>query len=584
MRVCAKGFELQSEIDYLSSAPECDELAAILEFPERAEAPINLCTQPNAHAKPTRVSYGPGYAIVDGYQSFSLRRHSIAAAESDVAMSTKATLLSKLIKPATISKRTVLDIGASSGFYTFWCLQTGASRVTAIDIDGDCVKALHSLKAHFGLDNLRIQNANVEYWQEPADVVFSLALVHWIYSCTAGYGSLDAAIGKLSSLTTYVLIVEWVDPKDPAIAFFRHIDQNPQCHQHAYSFDNFHRALRRHFRRIEKIGDVSPTRSLYAAFKTTHNIDHTCPLPQLYDEDKLIAARKLTTFQEVDYWSRVYDCGDRIIKQGSVDLAFREKAILKRLKSSYFPRVIGASQESTYSILELEKIKGPTLADVYTHDLFADEAAFSKFVIHCFKILMALRQAGVTHRNITPANVIMRDRVPVLIDFGWSAADGIPSIVPESMPKPSDGQACDSYSMGVLLKQVSESRFEHFDTIFHLMTQENASLRVSDPAVLLELAEAASGAESDLQSSERRALTQLSHQLQLALLQYEHLQVQHAQCQLELTESKVTMTALEQQLAQTHSTLVGISDSMAWRLANFLRSIKLKAAKLLRMQ
>ncbi len=65
--------------------------------------------------------------------------------------------------------------------------------------------------------------------------MFALALIHWIYSCTYAFGSLDEAVSFLKKLTKQSLFIEWIDPSDSAIEFFKHTKRKTDI----YSFLQF---------------------------------------------------------------------------------------------------------------------------------------------------------------------------------------------------------------------------------------------------------------------------------------------------------------------------------------------------------
>ena len=107
-----------------------------------------------------------------------------------------------------------------------WPCRTGRSDATAVDMDLAHVEHVRNAAAALGYQRLTAVHGNVADWHEPADIVVALALVHWLYNCTAAFGSLSAVVERLASLAGDALIVEWVDPADPAIDFFGHLSWN----------------------------------------------------------------------------------------------------------------------------------------------------------------------------------------------------------------------------------------------------------------------------------------------------------------------------------------------------------------------
>lgn len=114
---------------------------------------------------------------------------------------------------------------------------------------------------------------NAENWDRAADVVVAFAFVHWVYSCTARALSPDRIVGSLAALARDLLLVEWVDPADPAILGYRHLDVLENDAADAYAFGPFLEALSARFPRVELLGELSPTRRIYLASRE--------PLPDL---------------------------------------------------------------------------------------------------------------------------------------------------------------------------------------------------------------------------------------------------------------------------------------------------------------
>jgi hypothetical protein len=124
---------------------------------------------------------------------------------------------------------------------------------------------IRQAQTQLGWQQIRPVNCRVQDWQEPSDVVLAFAMIHWLYSCTATFGSLKAVVAKLTVLTRELLLIEWVAPEDSAITFFKHTDWNADKIKGPYSLEAFEVALRQHFSRVAILGDISPTRTLYVA-------------------------------------------------------------------------------------------------------------------------------------------------------------------------------------------------------------------------------------------------------------------------------------------------------------------------------
>jgi serine/threonine protein kinase len=106
-----------------------------------------------------------------------------------------------------------------------------------------------------------------------------------------------------------------------------------------------------------------------------------------------------------------------------------------------------------------------------------------QFFQHGLGILEALQMKGLTHRDIREENILVRNDVPVLIDFGWAVSDTRPYFTPfglGGLSTPQDGNFCDVYSLGVVFGQMNAHRYPYFDWVIELMAEPEASLRIKD--------------------------------------------------------------------------------------------------------
>ena len=445
------------------------------------------CTTPNQHAGAATLALTPSAATFGGYQAFVLTRHALHVVPTDRSLARKCELLTPVFTPALCSGRRVLDLGANSAFFSFLALQNGASDATAIDMDLAHVEHVRSAAAALGYPRLTAVHGNVADWNEPADIVVALALVHWLYNCTATFGSLSAVVERLASLAGDALIVEWVDPADPAIDFFGHLSWNAGPTSGPYDRVVFERELGRHFARVRPIGDVTPTRRLFLASKRRHDIDLRCPLPLRHPAGTVISSSLLTVHGGVEHWSRVYDLGDRVEKQATGRLAVREAAILGRLAAAAVPRVLDASESVDASILTLEKVAGQPLADALPA-LAASRASFRRFLSACVDLLAALRDAGIAHRDIHAENLLVRDGRPVLLDFGWATAPGSAIFTPDGFSPRMNSS--DVQALGSLLVDACHPAWPE-RAVVGLMAHEDPAFRIDDPDMLRELVAAA---------------------------------------------------------------------------------------------
>ena len=439
-----------------------------------------LCITPNQYARQAYLEPRDHGIIFHGYQEYFLGKDWIQVLPVDDILQKKHELLLPYFQPRYLKNRTLLDLGANSAYYSFWALQQMVKKAIAVDIDEEYLKLVKKAKKRLGFDALEIVQANFADWNRPADIVVALALVHWIYSCTALFGSLDAVIGKLAQLTKYMLIIEWIEPDDQAIQFFHHIDWNNDIAHEPYTLELFEAALVRHFQKNVCIGKISPTRKLYVAFRSANEIDLSGPMPLIMPLENLISSRLLANEDGIDYWSYVFDDGKAIYKQATLDLATREAGFLSGYKSIYFPKVIKSWSESKYSVVVLEKIFGEPLLKV-SRGINGDVEVMYRFIGDCLNILCELNKKGIVHRDIRPDNILMRNGKPVLLDFGWAVSEKQPYFIPYGLgvsERPTDGSFSDIFSMGMVLEKVNQGRYPKFAEVIKLMTEPDAYLRI----------------------------------------------------------------------------------------------------------
>jgi hypothetical protein len=461
-----------------------------------SEAPANavggLCQSPNAHAPRPEFYIEKNAVVVRGYQNFKLGPRGPEPSYDDVKMLRKSELLDPFFNRNIMQGRSLLDLGANAGFFSFWALSRGAASALAVDMDQEYLALMDKSRQAMQIEGLEIRGGNIADLTAPSDIVTAFALVHWLYSCSSKFGSIEAVISFLAGLTNDLLLIEWIAPEDPAIAFLKHTEFNAACVTGPYTFAAFDAALHQHFEVVEPLGYVEPTRKLFAAWKSRRRqqIDMTSPLPMIHPADRVLTSRRLTPAGGgVTYWSRVYDLGDRIVKQATGNLAAREVEFLAELGGDFFPRVIHFRQEADYSVLVEEKIAGEPL-DSARLRLRQDPDALVIFVQGCLEVLARLRELAIVHRDILPGNLLLRNGLPVLLDFGWAQTVDRPFITPHDLGRglrPPDGSFCDLYSMGKLLQYVCGPGPSATHAVIALMTNPNPTLRVMDIAFLDEL-------------------------------------------------------------------------------------------------
>jgi hypothetical protein len=212
-----------------------------------------------------------------------------------------------------------------------------------------------------------------------------------------------------------------------------------------------------------------------------------CPLPLLGSPETVVSVWPVARCGGVTQWSRVYDWRDRVCKQTTGGRAPEAAALLARLDGPRFPRVLDARDHGGASVVVLEKIDGAPLTEE-TGRIRADRARWCALVTGLIEALIQLQDAGVTHRDIHGANVLIRtDGQPALIDFEWAADPEVAPRTPVELNvdgRPPDGTFCDVYATGRLLDAVRGDAHSDFDGLLGLMAAPDPGRRVTDARLL----------------------------------------------------------------------------------------------------
>ena len=70
-------------------------------------------------------------------------------------------------------------------------------------------------------------------------------------------------ISCLKKMTREVLFIEWIDPSDEAIKYFKHLDYNKKTSDNSYNYENFISELNKNFTSVEMIGKTRNTRKIF---------------------------------------------------------------------------------------------------------------------------------------------------------------------------------------------------------------------------------------------------------------------------------------------------------------------------------
>ena len=224
-----------------------------------------LCSSPNKHAPKPGIKIIDGKTQVNGYQQYWINDNTIEPIASSYDLEKKTSLLGKYYSIESIKDKTFLDLGAASGYFTFMAILNGCKHATAIDIDNDHLQIIRDVSKKHNMENLTIISDNIDNYDGSADIVNALSIIHWIYSCTSIFGSMENMILCLKKMTNEVLFVEWIDPSDEAIKYFKHLDYNKNMVDDSYNQESFMSELNKNFTSVEIIGSTRDTRKIFKA-------------------------------------------------------------------------------------------------------------------------------------------------------------------------------------------------------------------------------------------------------------------------------------------------------------------------------
>ncbi|HEX6923971.1 MAG TPA: serine/threonine-protein kinase [Longimicrobiaceae bacterium] len=149
----------------------------------------------------------------------------------------------------------------------------------------------------------------------------------------------------------------------------------------------------------------------------------------------------------------------------------REERVLKRLKHPNIVRLYGSGVVEGRPYLLLEYFAGPTLYDVLEslpkRRLYMPDAI--RATMHVGAAIHYLHRQGFLYRDLKPGNVLLREGIPILVDFDVvrkiddrRPADRLgtaPYMAPEQVRREKLTPATDVYGLGVLLYELLTGRW-----------------------------------------------------------------------------------------------------------------------------
>ncbi len=224
-----------------------------------------LCSNPNKHAPKAGIKLINDKIQVNGYQKYWIDGKTVEPIASSYDLEKKTNLLSEYYSSEFMQDKTFLDLGAASGYFTFMAIFNKCKHATAIDIDNNHLAIITNLSNRYNIKNITTIFDNIDNYDGKADIVNALSIIHWIYSCTSIFGSMKNMILCLKNMTNQTLFIEWIDPADEAVKYFKHLEYNKSTVEDSYNYENFISELKQNFNSVEEIGNTRNTRKLFKA-------------------------------------------------------------------------------------------------------------------------------------------------------------------------------------------------------------------------------------------------------------------------------------------------------------------------------
>jgi serine/threonine protein kinase len=158
--------------------------------------------------------------------------------------------------------------------------------------------------------------------------------------------------------------------------------------------------------------------------------------------------------------------------EGALPASFRrEERVLKRLRHPNIVRLYGSGVVAGRPYLLLEYFAGPSLYDMLEslpkRRLHVPDAI--RATMHVGAAIHYLHRQGFLYRDLKPGNVLLREGIPILVDFdvvrkinGRRPADRLgtaPYMAPEQVRREPLSPAADVYGLGALLYELLTGRW-----------------------------------------------------------------------------------------------------------------------------
>lgn len=204
---------------------------------------------------------------VHGYQEYRIHGHDVPRLTVHSRHSNKLKLVRRALRSCR-KELSIADLGCSNGLVGISLLLSNFDNVVFVDHDVECIDVVERILEHLKLEGGSVRHCAISSYEGTHDVVCALAIVHWLYSATESFGSMDRVVRHLANMTSDLMLVEWISPYDPAVRLGRHFDRNEGVTMSPYNRRNFRRALKESFTATVRVGNVSSTRVIFLASKS----------------------------------------------------------------------------------------------------------------------------------------------------------------------------------------------------------------------------------------------------------------------------------------------------------------------------
>jgi len=185
--------------------------------------------------------------IASGYQRYKIENNIITLLKDKKNQVEKFNIITSIL-PNLIKDKTVLDIGASNGVFSFFCALNGATKVVALEnenqlIGGTNIQLLHQICKNCNITNVKPVNMCYSKFTGVKDTVLALAVMHHLYYNI--YKDMNKLIKSFSDKCNENLIIEWVDVRKGGPY---------QNKSKIYTFEEFETCIKKYFSSMEKLG------------------------------------------------------------------------------------------------------------------------------------------------------------------------------------------------------------------------------------------------------------------------------------------------------------------------------------------